>query len=300
MFDNVLITYFSYENNERFNKNVAEGVKINDYFKDKDGKILVVENKNLSHDSTLDTYINKQHYTVNFEHLYNIFSNNGGVWHIENQEISANYPWHVYNDLNRVDYLVIRNDFQMNLDETNLEEIKLDGVFTYRVLKNNKPTELKLSVLTLEDETISIDFSQGGNSSSFILSGFHGQEENGNWTSEEAVLVFESEILSDFEIKVNGSKFIEENEIGFEFDGNIVAGEDIERTDLGYSLYIDEEYFNGDKIIHSLKMTDYKAVSPAMLSDEYSDTRILSFLLMKLLYRMLSENYFGSWRIEPC
>lgn len=285
MFDNMLIAYFSYENNERFNGNVAEAVKINDYFKDKDGKILVVVNENLSQDNTLDTYINKLHYTVKFEHLYDIFANNSGIWYIEGQAISANYPWHVYKDLNRVDYLVTRNDIEMNLDKTDLEEINLDGVFTYRVFRNNNPTKLKLSVLSLEDEAISIDFSEGGNSSSYIVSGFQGQERSGNWTSKEAVLEFEGQIISDFEIQVNGGKFIEENEIGFEFDGNMIADEDIKRTDSGYLLYIDEDYFNGNKIKHSLKMTDYKAVSPAMLSNEYSDTRIISFFVNEVIIR---------------
>lgn len=141
--DNLMIAGSTFAS-QKYNNMIKSAVAINDYFQNINGNILVLCEDGF--DQSLDTYFSKMHYTIQYEQLMEIAEQDHGVWKINERHISAYYPWHTYEKLNEVNYIIIPKDTSIEFSEEGLEKIVLDGAEQYVIYKNCNPEELKIKM----------------------------------------------------------------------------------------------------------------------------------------------------------
>lgn len=283
--ENIYIMMIEYENNERFQAGIEDCVLLNKYFSDVEGNILVVSKEGSGYvtENVLDTYLSKEHFTVGYNDLSDLLDGNDGVWDISKASIRAHYPWHNYYNLEQVDYIIFNSENSIKLDKSNLEPVVIEGVEKFVVYKNFAPNYIYKDITKLESETLSIDFSDDGDAADYIVSGWHGQEEEAVWTTQEALIQYDAFIDSDFEIEIKCGTFIDTPEITFFVDDIEVLSDNVTRTEDGYKIYIDEYGYNPDSIKHSILFRDLNAASPAQMWDGNTDERILSLYVSEIL-----------------
>lgn len=283
--ENIYIIMIEYRNNERIQVGIEDCVLLNKYFNDVEGNILVISKEGSGYvtENVLDTYLSKEHFTVGYNDLSDLLDGNDGVWNISKTSIRAHYPWHNYYNLKRVDYVIFDRENNIKLDKSNLELLNIEGVEKFVVYQNMQPDYIRKEIIDLETESLNIDFSSGGDSTEYIVSGWHGQEQEGTWSTQEALLQYDAIISSDFEIEILCGTLVESPQIMILVDGIAVPSKDVVRTEDGYRIYVGENGFQSDAIKHMILIKDMSAFSPSQVWDGNVDERILSLYVKEIM-----------------
>ncbi|MDP4108690.1 MAG: glycosyltransferase family 39 protein [Bacillota bacterium] len=109
---------------------VKQAIAVNDYVSKVKGNVLVISD---GYDPALDTFITVPVYWTKKEEIKKLIDGKRFV-DLAEDEIVSNYPSIPYENLGTVDYIITDNT--VRLEDKSNNEIKIDGVYAFKVYKN--------------------------------------------------------------------------------------------------------------------------------------------------------------------
>lgn len=121
----------------------AQASEANDYLKTLPGNVLLISKEGLeSEDNRLfDTYIGRDFYVTEFDILEDDHCLDDSILDLNTEHVRCVYPQQYYQDLREINYIVVKDSFDIRFQEVSVEKISdfpMDGYSLYRNSEANK------------------------------------------------------------------------------------------------------------------------------------------------------------------
>lgn len=125
----------------------VQASEANDYLWTISGNILLITDKGWeSEDSRLfDTYINRDFYVAEIDMITADGILEDFVLDLQTESIKCNFPYEYYSDLTEIDYLIVKEDYNISFREDSVEEITDFSIEGYKMYRNKEPRFIRFA-----------------------------------------------------------------------------------------------------------------------------------------------------------
>lgn len=128
-------------------KQRIQASEANDYLWTISGNILLITDEGWeSEDSRLfDTYINRDFYVAEIDMIAADGNLNDSVLDLQTESVMCNFPYKYYNGLTEIDYLIVREDYNIYFQDDSVEEITMFPMEGYKMYRNKEAQFIRFS-----------------------------------------------------------------------------------------------------------------------------------------------------------